>query len=75
LGDQIKEDETGRACGTYGEMRNIYRAFGGENLKERGYLEDAGIDGMIMKWILKKQDGRTWIEFIWFLVKKCGGLL
>ena len=41
-GAQIK-DERGRACGTYGEMRNIYRASGGENLKERGYLEDPGI--------------------------------
>jgi len=40
LGDQIKEDETGRASGTYGEMRNIYRAFGGDNIKEKGYLED-----------------------------------
>jgi hypothetical protein len=38
----------------------IYRAFGRENLKKRGYLEDPGIDGMILKWILKKQDGRTW---------------
>jgi hypothetical protein len=30
-------------------MRNIYRAFAGENLKKRGYLEDPGIDGMIFK--------------------------
>jgi hypothetical protein len=34
LGVKIKDDETGRACGTYGEMRNTYRAFGGENLKK-----------------------------------------
>jgi len=54
LGDQIKEDATGRASGTYGEMRNIYiyRTFGGENVKERGYLEDPGIDGTIFTWIL-----------------------
>ena len=36
---------------------------------------DPGIDGMILKWILKKQDGRTWNEFIWFMIKKSGGLL
>jgi len=52
LGDQIKEDETGRASGTYGEMRNICRAFGGDNVKEKGYLEDRGIDGTIFNWIL-----------------------
>jgi hypothetical protein len=75
LGVQIKQDETGRVCGTYVEMRNIYRAFVGENLKERGYLEDPGIDWMVLKWILKKQDGRTWNEFIWFMIKKSGGLL
>jgi len=57
LGDQIKEDETGRVCGTYGEMRNINRAFGRENIKERDYLEDLGIDGTILKWILKNRMG------------------
>jgi len=30
-------------------MRNIYRAFGGDNVKEYGHLEDPGIDGMILK--------------------------
>jgi hypothetical protein len=75
LGVQIKQDETGRACCTYVEMRNIYRAFVGENLKERGYLEDPGINWMVLKWILKKEDGRTWNEFIWFMIKNSGGLL
>jgi len=50
-------------------------AFGGENVKERGYLENPGIDWTILKWILKKQDGRTRNEFIWFIIKKSGGLL
>ena len=49
----IKEDLRGRACGTNGEMRNIYiyiyGDFGGENLKERGYLKDPGINWMILK--------------------------
>jgi hypothetical protein len=55
--------------------KNIYRAFGGENVKEKGYWEDPGIDWTILKWILKKQDGRTWNEFTWFMIKKSGGLL
>jgi hypothetical protein len=33
LGDQIKEDEAGRACGTYVVMRNMV-----EKLKEKGLL-------------------------------------
>jgi hypothetical protein len=38
-------------------------------------LEDPGIDGKILKWILKELDGRTWNEFIWSMIKKSGGLL
>ena len=57
------------------DEKYIYRAFVGEILKERGYLEDPGIDWVILKWILKKQDGRTWNEFICFMIKKSGGLL
>jgi hypothetical protein len=57
------------------EMRNIYRDFVGEYLKKRSYLKDPGINGIILKQILKKQHGIAWNEFIWFMIKKCGGLL
>jgi len=36
------------------------------NLNERNHLEDAGANGrIILKCILKKQDSKTWIGFIW----------
>jgi hypothetical protein len=37
-----------------------------ENLKGRDHMEDLGIDRrIILEWILKKQVGRVWNEFIW----------
>jgi hypothetical protein len=44
----------GEACGVYGE--NI-QDIGGENVRERGHLEDLDIDGrIILKLICKKYD-------------------
>jgi hypothetical protein len=37
--------------------------FWSENLNEREHLEDLGIDGRILKWILMKQNGRAWTGF------------
>ena len=48
----------GRACSTYGGRGEKYTGFGGENLKERGHLEETGVDGrIILKLILRKWDG------------------
>jgi hypothetical protein len=30
---------------------------------------------IILKWILRKQDGRVWIEFIWLRIGTSGRLL
>jgi len=38
-------------------------------LKERDRL-DLGVDGkIILTWILGKQDGKQWAEFIWFRIE------
>jgi hypothetical protein len=53
----VKEDEMGSECGIcVGERRNVY----GGNMKIRGKLEDLDGDRIILKWILKMQDGRAW---------------
>jgi hypothetical protein len=37
-----------------------------ETLKERGYLEEISVDGKIsFDRFLSKQDGKTWIGFMW----------
>jgi hypothetical protein len=46
------------------------------NLKGRVHLEDLGVDGSILlKWIVKKFDGRTRPTFIWIRIGNNGGLL
>jgi len=43
--DQIENDEMCGACSTYGEVNTGY--WWG-NLRERGHLEDPGLDGKII---------------------------
>jgi len=43
-GEEIKEDKTGRACGTY-EVVIYIQGFGCETRKERDHLENLGVDG------------------------------
>jgi hypothetical protein len=55
------------------QKKSAYR-FLVENVKERSTLGDLGLDG-ILKWILKEEDGKAWIRFIWLRIGKGGGLL
>jgi hypothetical protein len=45
------------------------------SLKGSDHLKDLGIDGMILKCILRKQGGRMWTGFIWLKTGTGGGLL
>jgi hypothetical protein len=57
------------------EMRNIFRVLLGR-AEERGHLEDLDADDkIILKWILKKQDGKSWTVFDLLRIWTCGGLL
>jgi hypothetical protein len=40
----------------------VYTGFWWGNLRKRDHLEDPGIDGMILKWIFKKDGGMDWID-------------
>jgi hypothetical protein len=47
-----------------------------KNLKGRDHLADLGVDGRIIaEWILGKQVGKVWTEFIWLRIGNSGGLL
>jgi hypothetical protein len=46
---------------TYAGKDRYVRGFWWRNLRERDRLEDPGVDMMIvLKWILKKNNGRGW---------------
>jgi hypothetical protein len=34
-------------------------------LKKINHSKDVGTEGLILKWILKKQNGKPWSGFIW----------
>lgn len=48
-----------------GQMRSAYK-FWLENLKGTDHLIDVGIDGWILKWILKELVNTALIPLIWF---------
>ena len=58
------------------EERKITYIFLVGNLRKRDYLTDLGVDGMIiLKHIIKEQDERTWILFMWLRMGTSEGLL
>jgi hypothetical protein len=54
----------------------VHKVFWLGRPKGRNHLEDPGVDGrIILKWIFKKCDGRTWTGLIWLRIGTSGGLL
>jgi hypothetical protein len=75
-GDQIKEDETGGECGTYGRQERCIQGSGGRNLRKRDNLEYLVVDKrIILKWIYLKWHGEAWTGLIWLRIGTGGGLL
>jgi hypothetical protein len=58
-----------------GDRRGAYSVLV-ENLKERGHLENPGVDGMIIfRWILIKWDLGLWTGSSWRRIGTIGGHL
>jgi hypothetical protein len=60
FGDQIKEDEVGRECGTYGKNRKAYRVPVGKTEENWPLGRPRSRWKKILKWILEKEDERAW---------------
>ena len=74
-GDQIKKNEMGGACGTYGRQKVHTKIWWGD-LRERDRSEDVGVDGrVILKWTFKKSDGEAWTGLIWLSIGTGDGRL
>jgi hypothetical protein len=44
----------------------VYKGFCWGKLKERGHLEDPGVNGtIILRWIFRKWDVMAWTGLIW----------
>jgi hypothetical protein len=47
-------------CRTYGRQEMRIQSFLWEDRRERDYVEDPGVDGRILKWVLKKRNREAW---------------
>jgi hypothetical protein len=74
-GDQIKKNEMGGACSTYG-IQEVHTEIWWGDLRERDRSEDVGVDGrVILKLTFKKSDGEAWTGLIWLRIGTGGGRL
>jgi len=54
----MEKNEMDRACSAY--WRDACTGFWWRNLRERDHLEDQGLDGRILSWILQKWNVGAW---------------
>ena len=58
-----------RACSAYESREKVIQGLGG-GLRERGHLEDPGVDGrIILRWIIRKWDVGAWTGLIWLRIE------
>jgi len=51
------------------EVEQLHTGFSWGNLRERGHLEDPGLDGsLILQWIFRKWDVRMWTGSSWLKI-------
>jgi len=54
----------------------VYTGFWWGNLRERDHLENQGVDGkIILIWICRRWDVRTWTGSMWLRIGTGGGQL
>lgn len=65
LGDDIKEDKTGRARGTYGGEEECIQNFGGKPEGKRPFTRPRQWWEILIKWISKKYNKRAhWTHMV-----------
>jgi hypothetical protein len=65
----------GGTCSTFAERRIVYRVLVGKP-EGKNYLEDPGVDGMIiLRLIFRKWNVEVWTGLIWLRIRKGGGRL
>jgi hypothetical protein len=64
-----------RACSTNREKRDAYRILVGEPEGWRPLGRPGRGSGVILQWILQRQDGLVWTRSIWLRIWTSGGLL
>jgi len=65
----------GGACSAYGGQERSIQGLV-RKLEGRGYLEDPGVDEIIiLRWIFRKWDVRVWTGLSWLRIRTGGGHL